>query len=446
VSGQQILRLAALRVEQRADVPLYIFGVNGRVIHQFATVNFAERAADGVLSGYQRTRVDSHIAQIRTYLSQEGALLPNAIVVAFDGEVIFVPTEGAIRRRWGTPGILKVPLPGPREKKPGLIVDGQQRVSALAQLPPDRQFPVVVVSFSSLSVALQREQFVLVNKTKPLPRDLLNELLPHVDTQLPRPWQLRRVSGKVVELLRWDKESPFYGRVRGVGSSGEGSNISQAAVLGVIETSIRRGGVLALHYAGDGVTPDVEEMARIVRVFFTGVQRAWPYAWGGNPWNSRLVHGVGISALGSLMDVIMKEVDAEGPRAISSVTRRLKKLDKVAAWTDGRWEGLNCGWDQLQNTSQDKRRLAQYLVSEYLRVSKSSATARRRGETSDSSLGLTNAGFAVDTSFEYVNKHGIATTHTIVEISDESAVTDRGQRFKLTTLMRLSEKGTVVPL
>lgn len=446
MSGQQVLHLAALRVEQRDDVPLYIFGVNGRVIHQFATVSFAERAADGVLTGYQRTRVESHIAQIRAYLSQEGALLPNAIVIAFNGEVTFVPSEDAIRSRWGTPGVLQIPLPSPREKKPGLIVDGQQRVSALAQLPPDRQFPVVVVSFSSLSLDLQREQFVLVNKTKPLPRDLLNELLPHVDAQLPKPWQLRRVAAKVLELLRWDKESPFYGRVRGVGSSGEGSNISQAAVLGVIETSIRRGGVLARHYPGDGSTPDVEEMARIVRVFFAGVQRVWPYAWSGNPWNSRLVHGVGISALGSLMDVIMKEVDAGSPRAVSSVTRRLKKLDGVAAWTEGRWDGLDWAWDQLQNTSQDKRRLAQYLVSEYLRVSRSSASAQCRDKTSDSYLDLPSAGFAVGSSFEYINKRGMVSTHTILEISDEWAITDRGQRFKLTTLMSLSEKGTVVPL
>ena len=77
-----ILRFAALRIEQRPDVPLYIFGVNGRLIHQFATVNFAERSVDGVLAGYQRTRVAAHIAQIRAYLAHDDALLPNAIVIA----------------------------------------------------------------------------------------------------------------------------------------------------------------------------------------------------------------------------------------------------------------------------------------------------------------------------------------------------------------------------
>src|SRR5256885_10781889 len=114
------LHFAALRVEQRQDVPLYIFGVDGRSIHQIATVNFAERSADGVLTGYQRRRVETHIAQIRAYLGHEDALMPNAIVVAFNGGVTFVPSDGAIRSRWGTPGRLSISLPGPREPKPGL--------------------------------------------------------------------------------------------------------------------------------------------------------------------------------------------------------------------------------------------------------------------------------------------------------------------------------------
>ena len=327
-SGSRRLRFVALRVQQREDVPLFIFGVNGRLIPRFAAVDTAERASDGVLTGYQRERVKSHIAQILAYLRQDDALLPNAIVIAFNGDVSFAPLSGAIRSEWGTPGHLAIPLVRAGERKPGFIVDGQQRVSALAQLEPTRDFPVVVVGFKPPSEDIQREQFVLVNKTKPLPRDLLNELLPHVSTHLPKPWRLRRVAGKVLELLRYDKESPFYGRIRGVGSYGEGSNISQAAVLGVIEGSIRRGAVLSDFYTAGSDSADAEAMARVVRVFFEGVRRVWPYAWNGSPWSSRLVHGVGISAMGTLMDVIMEEVDAESSRAVSSVVRRLKKIER----------------------------------------------------------------------------------------------------------------------
>jgi DGQHR domain-containing protein len=367
----EILRFAALRIEQRADVPLYIFGVNGRLIHQFATVNFAERSVDGVLAGYQRTRVAAHIAQIRTYLAHDDALLPNAIVIAFNGGVTFAPAEGTTNSRWGTHGTLSVPLPGSREPKPGLIVDGQQRVSALAELPPERQFPVVIVSFSSSSLSLQREQFVLVNKTKPLPRDLLNELIPHVRADiLPRTWQVRRIASGVVEVVRFDTGSPFYGRIRGLGVDGEGYNISQAAVLSVIETSIRQAGVLNEYMLSGSGMPDFGAMAHVISTFYHGVAAVWPYAWNENPWTSRLVHGVGITALGRLMDIIMREVDAGRPRAVSSVKHRLQRIEKRCFWTQGWWpRPLDCAWDQLQNTSQDKRRLADYLVNEYARAS-----------------------------------------------------------------------------
>jgi DGQHR domain-containing protein len=363
---QQTLRLNALRVEQRPDVPLFVFGVNGRLVHQFASVQGAERTADGVLSGYQRARVERHIREIHAYLASDDSMLPNAIVMAFGPEVTFEPISGTVLSEWGTPGCLLMPLPRRGEPKPCLIVDGQQRVAALAQLDPRRQLPVVVIGFRSASADLQREQFVLVNKTKPLPRDLLNELLPHIGAEMPRALRMHRAASSVVERLRFEKGSPFYGRIRGLGTSGEGSNISLAAVIAVVEGSVRRGGALAAHFSLDPDPSQVGEMAHIVSVFFSGVARVWPFAWNETPWTSRLVHGVGIAAMGSLMDVIMDEVDPDSPRAISSVERRLRTIEKRCAWTSGWWPvPLNCSWDQLQNTSQDKRRLADYLIRTY---------------------------------------------------------------------------------
>ena len=357
----------ALRIEQRSDVPLFVFGVNGRLIHRFAAVDQVRRDDDGVLQGYQRERVKRHIAEIEAYLKTVDAILPNAIVVAFSEVVDFVPLSKVLRTEWGTPGRLKVRLPIRGEAKPAFIVDGQQRVTALAELDPSRQFPVVVVGFQSPSETVSREQFVLVNRTKPLPRDLLNELLPHIDTELPRQLNLRRVSAGVVELLRFDKRSPFYGRLRGAGESVPGANISQASLIGVVEASIRRNGALADYYVNEDGGADLVAMARIVSTYFDGVRRVWPLAWEGSPWSSRLVHGVGISAMGSLMDVVMSEVDFQSPRATSSVARRLRRIERRCAWTAGRWPSLRVGWDELQNTSQDKRRLAAYLLAEYER-------------------------------------------------------------------------------
>lgn len=364
----EVLRLNALRIEQREDVPLFVFGVNGRLIHQFASVQAARRAADGVLAGYQRLRVEQHIREIYTYLTKDGAILPNAIVVALGSDVSFSPASGALRNEWGTPGVLLMPMPGRGVPKPCMIVDGQQRVTALAQLDPARQFPVVVVGFQTPSDDLQREQFILVNRTKPLPRDLLNELLPHVDTAMPKSWEMRRLASAVVEKLRFEPGSPFYGRVRGLGVAGVGCNISLGSVMGVVETSVRLGGVLAAHVSYRLDEANLSAMAHIVSVFFLGVARVWPYAWNESPWTSRLVHGTGIAALGRLMDVVMTEVDANSPHAVRSVERRLRRIEDRCAWTHGVWPApLSCAWNELENTSQGKRRLSDYLVREYQR-------------------------------------------------------------------------------
>ncbi|HEV3070067.1 MAG TPA: DGQHR domain-containing protein DpdB [Solirubrobacteraceae bacterium] len=361
-----ILCLHALRIEQRLDIPLFVFGVDGRMVHRFATVDAAHRSADGVLGGYQRTRVERHIAEIYAYLATDSAILPNAIVVAFSSDVTFEARPGVMRTEWGTPGTLHVPLPGGGEARPGLIVDGQQRTSALARLPATRNFPVVVVGFLATSADLQREQFVLVNKTKPLPRDLQNELLPHIGAELPKPLQMRRVAATVIEKLRYARRSPFYGRIRGLGANAEGCNVSQAAVLAVVETSIRRGGTLSPYYSPDPTAADVTAMAQILEVYFVAVARVWPYAWNESPWTSRLVHGVGITALGRLMDVLIPEVNVTSPRAVGAVERRLRKIESRCAWTSGRWpHPLSCPWDALQNTSQDKRRLADFLIAQY---------------------------------------------------------------------------------
>ncbi|NGX16020.1 DGQHR domain-containing protein [Wenzhouxiangella sp. XN24] len=335
------------------------------MIHQFASVHFAQRVEDGELAGYQRERVSRHIAAIHAYLQQEGALLPNAIVIAFNKTVAFTPLSNQLRSEWGTFGTLSIPLSGPRETKPGFIVDGQQRVAALSELEPSRPFPVVVVGFCSDAPSVQREQFVLVNRTKPLPKDLLNELLPHIDAHLPDNLRLRRVAAAILEVLRFDKNSPFCGRIRGLGSIGDGCNISQAAIVGLIERSIKHGGVLATCSGNSYEDTDIEGAANVVSTFFQGVSSVWPEAWLGSPRNSRLVHGAGIYAMGCLMDRVMRDVNLTSERSVESVKGRLLIVQRRCAWTSGQWPRLNCAWNEIQNTSQDKRRLAAYLVSEY---------------------------------------------------------------------------------
>jgi hypothetical protein len=71
------------------------------------------------------------------------------------------------------------------------------------------------------------------------------------------------------------------------------------------------------------------------------------------------------------MDVVMMDVDANKSRAVSTVARRLSRIASRPAWTHGRWGApIHCEWNELQNTSQDKRRLGEALISWYAKAPK----------------------------------------------------------------------------
>jgi DGQHR domain-containing protein len=356
------LKVNALRVLQRVDAPLYVFGIEGRRVHEVAAVDEARRTDVGDLAGYQRARFESHIREIREYLEHPEALLPNAIVVAFGPDVTFEPMVGSLRPEWGTIGTLTIPTSKKgRGYRAGWIVDGQQRAAALERLPSDRGFPVVVVGFATGSAQVQREQFILVNRTKPLPRDLLVELLADVDIPLPGSLAALQISSRVVRILRRDVDSPFFGRVREIGERGQSTRISQAAIVEVVRIGMGRNGLLRQFVSPDGA--DTSNMAVAIASYYEGVRKTWPSAWSQGPWTSRLVHGVGIVALGRTMPVVAEGIDLIAPNASTAVAAALKPIAHMCAWSSGRWDGLGRDWWEFQNTAIDKKILALHLES-----------------------------------------------------------------------------------
>jgi DGQHR domain-containing protein len=339
---------------------LYVFGIEGRLVHEIAAVDEARRTDVGDLAGYQRSRVESHIREILDYLEHPKALLPNGIVVAFGDDVTFEPLAGSVRSEWGTIGTLTIPTSkGGRGYRAGWIVDGQQRAAALEGLAPDRPFPVVVVAFATESAQVQREQFLLVNRTKPLPRDLLTELLADVDVPLPRSLATLQTASRVVRILRRDTDSPFRGRIREIGERGRSTRISQAAIVEVVRIGTARYGILRPFLARDGA--DISRMATAMMSYYEGVRSTWPAAWSQGPWTSRLVHGVGIVALGRIMPAVARGIDLTAPHASVAIAARLEPIADECAWSSGYWDGLGRAWWELQNTALDKRLLADHL-------------------------------------------------------------------------------------
>ncbi len=361
------LRLPALEIRQGERL-LYQFAVDGKQLPDIATVSRIRRGDDGDLDGYQRPEVLRHVKAIRSYLESPQALMPNALVIAFDSRVRFELASGAAATSDSAVGTVVIPvaLSGDgADDRPGWVVDGQQRAAALRDARVER-FPIPVVGFITDSLAEQRAQFILVNNTKPLPKGLIHELLPATEGELPVALMRKRYPSRLLTMLNLTPGSPLECAVR-TPTMPDG-RIRDNSVLKMIENSISDGALYRYRdpRTGEG---DGERMLEILWNFWSAVAETWPEAWELPPRRSRLTHGVGIVALGYIMDEITDRVARGLEVPAQSVYREhLVPLVEVCAWTRGQWVfGLreNRPWNELQVTSKDILKLTDLLLRTY---------------------------------------------------------------------------------
>ena len=362
---QKHLELPALEIVQGKNRTFYSFAVDGKLLPQFATVSRIRRDGDDLVAGYQRPEVSSHITEIRNYIESKDPLLPNAIVLAFDQTVKFLPNKGShsVYSRWGTL-VIPVPDAGDAVVKPGLIVDGQQRAAAIRDARVE-SFPICATAFIANDDREQREQFILVNSTKPLPKGLIYELLPTTEMKLPTLLQRRRFPAQILARLNSDQESPLKGRIR-TPTTPTGV-VQDNSVLKMLENSLSDG---VLYRYRDNATndPDVESMLKVLKSFWKAAETVFPKAWGLPPARSRLMHGAGIIAMGYLMDAIGERLRDAGIPEEEQFRQDLLPLVDVCRWTDGYWDfgpGVQRKWNEVQNTPKDIQMLANYLMVHY---------------------------------------------------------------------------------
>jgi DGQHR domain-containing protein len=361
------LRFPAIEYQQGGGRTLYCFVADGKLIDTFAAVSRLQRDGDDLM-GYQRPEVRAHVEQIRKYLEGDAPLLPNALVVAFDDRVTFRPCDRDASHRIGT---LTVPLDP--ENRPGWIVDGQQRSAALREARI-ASFPVCVVGFIARSEQEQREQFILVNSTKPLPRGLIYELLPGTAGGLPTSLEKRRLPTALIDRLNRDGDSPLRGLVL-MPTNPEGM-VKDSTLLKLLENSLSNGCLFYLRDSGPDGSPDVDGMVAVLKTFWSAVARVFPGAWGKPPRESRLFHAAGVIALGLVMDGI---ADADPPEelTVERFAGELERLRPHCRWTEGQWDLGVDGvrpWNLVQNTAVDIRILSNHLM----RLWRESRKGRRR--------------------------------------------------------------------
>jgi len=361
------LRLPAIEISQGSR-RIYTFAVDGKKIHDFAAVSRVHRDEHG-LDGYQRPEVLTHVRAIRRYLESDGALLPNAIVFAFDDRVTFERMVGGNNHAAMGELIIPVDAALADDERPALIVDGQQRSAAIRDAALD-SFPVAAVGFIASNQEDQRAQFILVNNTKPLPSGLIHELLPDTAGELPVRYARRKLPAQLMMRLNTDTDSPFAGRIS-MPTAPDGY-IKDNSVLKMIENSLYEGALYQYRDADTG-EGDVEAMVVHLKAYWQTVKFTWEEAWGKPPRYSRLTHGVGIVSMGYVMDNLTEDQSVTEITDAVFFYDAIRQLARSTSWTEGTWRfsaSEQPRWNSLQNTPNDIRRLTSYLLGQLPRAAR----------------------------------------------------------------------------
>ncbi|WP_281978768.1 DGQHR domain-containing protein DpdB [Pseudorhizobium flavum] len=341
-----ILNFPAIRARQSEAHTVLSFAALASDLQKFALIERVARDAEGALSGFQRPQIAGHIREIRDYLEKPEAILPNPIVVAFTENVRILEEQpdGRCEVEIDTSG-----------GAPGLVVDGQQRLTALGQVE-EKDFQVFVSAIICRDEEELRRQFVLINNTRPLPKSLIYELLPTV-TGLPRRLGDRSVAANIAARLNYDETSSLKGMI--YQHTNPSGIIRDTAIQRVIINSMSDGVMREMMREPDGA----DLSFRLVSEFYRAVKFVFRNEWEDHtPKTSRLVHGAGIMALGYVMEILAL---LDGARTWDDFSKGLACLVDNTAWTSGEWnfgEGDKRHWKSVQNVNRDIVSLAQYLI------------------------------------------------------------------------------------
>lgn len=342
---QQTLTFLAARARQSAEHDVLTFAATADQVLAFAAIDRVGRDQDGLLSGFQRPQIAGHIREIRDYLETGLAVLPNAIVVAFTEGVVLEDLDG---------GICRVTLPIGEGGPKGLVVDGQQRLTALST-SARRDFQLFVSLLVCRDDEELRRQFVLINNTRPLPKSLIYELLPGVDG-LPDRMQSRQLAARLTERLNFNAASSLKGQIHQ--HTNPSGLIKDTAIQKVLMNSLSDGVMRLMVQEPNGERHCFD----LISEFYKAVQMVFPQDWWGHkPATSRLIGGAGIQSMGYVMETLAQLDDA---RSWSDFARGLACLEGRTAWTSGSWDFGNGDvrhWKAINVTPSDVSLLARYL-------------------------------------------------------------------------------------
>src|SRR5271165_6771733 len=361
----------ALRVSQPSGCDLFLLSLSANELLQVAGISRVSRDDGGKLIGYQRAEVKKHVREIASYLESPDMILAHPLILSFSSSVKFTSSRGQkTSDGLAVGGTIRIPLVKSDTEKPAWIVDGQQRALAIG-LCKNRSFAVPVCAFVADEVDLQRDQFIRINNTRPLPKGLVTELLPEVSSPLPANLSIRKIPSALCDLLNRQPTSPFKDLIKRPSTSGKGDHVavvSDTVVVKMIEESLTHtsGCLFPFRNIATGEY-DHASIWTVLVVYWTAVKETFPDAWGKPATQSRLMHGVGIRSMGKLMDRIMASINFHSKDSIDQVRREIGHIAPLCRWTTGEWDELGgLAWNELQNLHRHLSLISNFLIRAYL--------------------------------------------------------------------------------
>lgn len=362
--------IRALHTIQGEGLDVYAFFIKGSDIAKFADITRISRDDKDKLHGFQRPEIKAHVKGIIDYLDQTNVLFPNAVILAISPEVKFSPSRGPRPEGlsdFSQSGTLTIPLHDEGDRI-AWIVDGQQRSLALSKTK-NVNIQVPVIAFVSDNLEIQREQFILVNKARPLPSRLINELLPETrGITLPRDLSSRKIPSELCDFLNRDPKSPFYQLIKRPSDKKNldyKAVITDTAIVNMIRSSLNNPlGALAPYKGASGEDIDLSSMYQLLISFWSATKDVFPEAWGKDPRESRLMHSAGIESMGVLMDRIYAKLSSSN-NDYETIKKEITRVQSFCKWTSGKWDYIGLNWNEIQNTPRDIKKLQDSLVRVY---------------------------------------------------------------------------------
>ena len=218
---------------------------------------------------------------------------------------------------------------------------------------------------------LENPKYILINNTKPLPKPLIYELLPEVNSELPSTYRDKQLPNKIISILNNQTHSPFFHAIK-THTHPEG-HIKDNTILKSLSASLSDGILYELSEHKIGMN-DIESMTNLLNAFWGAVEKTFPKDWKLDPKKTRLTHGAGMLSLSSVMEQILyKKILRKDPIYLESKSyitsdfeKYLEPLKEKIDWSKGKYDfgdGNIRSIMDIQNTSKDIDLFRNFILS-----------------------------------------------------------------------------------